>query len=326
MTTRFGRVLVLVLAGVLAGVPLLSWSADFPTRSIELVVPYPPGGSSDELARAVAPTLEKQLGQSVVVVNKPGAGGIVAATLVSNAKPDGYTILIASSTALVMSPRFEKVEYDTLKDFTWMGLVARLVPMVLVRADSPWKTFEDLATYAKNNPGKLRYGTSGPHSGTHVAISAMAKERNLEWVHVPFKGDGPVVNAILGGHIDIAGLFSVYKPHVSAGKLRPLVSLMDTRVKAFPDVPTYKDLGFKFDTKGSVQSITGIIGPAGIAPEIVAKYEAALKAAVDSPEFQKTVETAGMVPDFMPAAPYRREMEEGHHNAIRMVKELGLTK
>jgi len=326
MTTRFGRLLVLVLAGVLAGVPLLAWSADFPTRSIELVVPYPPGGSSDALARVVAPTLEKQLGQPVVVVNKPGAGGIVAATIVSNAKPDGYTILIASSTALVMAPRFEKVEYDTLKDFTYMGLVARLIPMILVRADSPWKTFEDLMTYVKNNPGKVRYGTSGPHSGTHVAMSAMAKERGLEWVHVPFKGDGPVVNAILGGHIEVAGLFSVYKPHVSAGKLRPLVSLMDTRVKAFPDVPTYKDLGFKFDTKGSVQSITGIIAPNGVAPAIVAKYEAALKAAVDSPEFQKTVEIAGMVSDFMPAAPYRREMEEGHHNAVRMVKELGLTK
>jgi tripartite-type tricarboxylate transporter receptor subunit TctC len=101
---------------------------------------------------------------------------------------------------------------------------------------------------------------------------------------------------------------------------------MDTRVKAFPDVPTYKELGFKFDTKGSVQSITGIIGPAGIDPAIVAKYEAALKAAVESPEFQKTVETAGMVADFMSAAAYRREMEEGHHNAIRMVKELGLKK
>jgi tripartite-type tricarboxylate transporter receptor subunit TctC len=310
----------------MASLPLLAWSAEFPTRSIELVVPYPPGGSSDALARAVAPTLEKQFGQPVVVVNKPGAGGIVAATIVSKAKPDGYTILIASSTALVMAPRFEKVEYDALKDFTYLGLVARLIPMVLVRADSPWKTFEDLATYAKSNPGKLRYGTSGPHSGTHVAMSAMAKERNLDWVHVPFKGDGPVVNAILGGHIDVAGLFSVYKPHVNAGKLRPLVSLMDTRVKAFPDVPTYKELGFRFDTKGSVQSITGIIAPAGVAPEIVTRYEAALKAAVDSPEFQKTVETAGMVSDFMAAPAYRREMEEGHHNAIRMVRELGLTK
>jgi len=318
--------LVLGLVALVAAAPSLVGAQAFPTRSIELVVPYPPGGSSDALARAVAPTLEKELGQTVVVVNKPGAGGLVAATLVSKAKPDGYTILIASSTALVMAPRFEKVDYDTLKDFTYMGLVARLIPMILVGSDAPWKTFEDLIAHAKNTPGKIRYGTSGPHSGTHVALASIGKERGIDWLHVPFKGDGPVVNAILGGHVEVAGLFSVYKPHVTAGKLRPLLSLMDTRVKFFPEVPTYKDLGFKFETKGSVQSITGIIGPAGIPAPIVAKYEAALRKAVESPEFQKTVEIQGMAADFQPAADYRREMEEGYHNAGRMLKEIGLVK
>lgn len=326
MTGTRGRGLVLMLVALVAALPGAALAADFPARNIELVVPYPPGGSSDALARALAPGLEKALGGTVVVVNKPGAGGLVAATLVSKAKPDGYTILIASSTALVLAPRFQKTEYDTLKDFTFMGLAARLVPMILVRTDSPWKTFEDLLTYAKNNPGKVRYGTSGPTSGTHIAMAAIARERGVNWVHVPFQGDGPVVNAILGGHIDVAGLFSVYLPHVKADKLRPLVSLMDTRVSFFPDVPTYKDLGFKFDGRGGVQSITGIIGPAGVEPAIVSKYENAIKHAVQTPEFQKTVETLGMAADFSTAAEYRRELEEGYHSAGRMLKELQLLK
>lgn len=324
MRGTLGRVLVLMLAVVVAAVPATVGGADFPTRNVELVVPYPPGGSSDALARALAPGLEKSLGGTVVVVNKPGAGGLVAATLVSKAKPDGYTILIASSTALLLAPRFQKTEYDTLKDFTYMGLAARLIPMILVRTDSQWKTFEDLLTYAKNNPGKIRYGTSGPTSGTHIAMASIAKERGVSWTHVPFQGDGPVVNAILGGHIDVAGLFSVYRPHVKADKLRPLLSLMDTRV-GFPDVPTYKEAGFKFDARG-VQSITGIIAPHGVDSAIVAKYENAIKSAVMSPEFQNTVETQGMVADFMPAAEYRRETEEGYHSAGRMLKEIGLIK
>lgn len=326
MTGTRGRALVLMLVALVAALPGAALAADFPARNIELVVPYPPGGSSDALARALAPGLEKALGGTVVVVNKPGAGGLVAATLVSKAKPDGYTVLIASSTALVLAPRFQKTEYDTLKDFTYMGLAARLIPMILVRTDSPWKTFEDLLAYAKNNPGKIRYGTSGPTSGTHIAMASMAKERGISWVHVPFQGDGPVVNAILGGHIDVAGLFSVYLPHVKADKLRPLVSLMDTRVAFFPEVPTYKDLGFKFDGRGGVQSITGIIGPAGIDPAIVARYEAAISQAVQTAEFQKTVDTLGMVADFATAAAYRRELEEGYHSAGRMLKEIELIK
>lgn len=326
MARTLGRALALALFGLGAILPSAAVGADFPARAIELVVPYPPGGSSDALARAITPALEKDLGQTVVVVNKPGAGGLVAATLVSKTKPDGYTILIASSTALVLSPRLQQVEYDSLKDFTYVGLVARLIPMVLVRSDSPWKTFEDMLAYAKNNPGKIRYGTSGPHSGTHVAMASIAREKGIDWVHVPFKGDGPVVTGILGGHIEAAGLFSVYKPHVSAGQLRPLLSLMDRRTKFFPDVPTYKDLGFRFDTRGSVQSITGIIAPARVPPAIVARYESALKKAVESAEFQRTVETLGMEADFMTAADYRREMEEGYHNAGRMLKDVGIVK
>lgn len=326
MTMTGARALALALVALMASLPSFVTAADFPARQIELIVPYPPGGSSDALARAIAPTLEKEFGQTVVVVNKPGAGGIVAATLLAKSKPDGYLVVLASSTALVLSPRLQQVEYDSLKDFTYVGLVARLIPMVLVRTDAPWKTLEDLVAYAKNNPGKIRYGTSGPHSGTHIAMESIAREKGLGWVHVPFKGDGPAVTGILGGHVEAVGLFSVYKPHVSAGKLRPLVSLMDKRTKHFPEVPTYKELGFKFDARGSIQSITGIIAPAKLPPAIVAKFEAALRKAVDSPEFAKTIETLGMEADFEPAAAYRREMEEGYHNAGRMLKDVGIVK
>lgn len=327
MASILRQVLTLCLIAAIAAVPSLATGAEFPTRTIELVVPYPPGGSSDALARAIVPALEKSLGGTVTVVNKPGAGGLVAATLVSKAKPDGYTVLVVSTAALVLSPRLEKVEYDSLKDFTYMGLIARLVPMVLVRTDSPWKTFEDLLTYAKGNPGKIRYGTSGPHSPTYVAMATMGREKGVQWVHVPFKGDGPVLNAILGGHIEVATLNSAtYRPHVKAGKLRALVSLMDTRVKFFPDVPTYKELGFTFDGRGWMQAITGIIAPAGVDRAIVARYESALKQAVESREFQNTVETLGVVADYMPGAEYGRETELGYDNAGRMLKDVGLVK
>lgn len=298
-------------------------AAEFPTRSIELIVPYPPGGSSDAIARGLGPTLEKVLGQTVVVINKPGAAGAVAASLVARAKPDGYTILLASSSALTLVPRFDRVEYEPLRDFTYIGLVTRLSSMLLVQSEAPWKTFDELVEYARRNPKKIKYGASG-RAGTYLGMEAIAREKGIELVHVPFKGDGPAINALLGGHVDAAALYSAYVPHVRAGKLRPLLALTGFQVRAFPEVPTIKDVGLKFVGKGSTESITGIIAPRGVSADVVRKYEEAIKAAIAAPEFLKVAQALDVEPHFLTSEEYRKEMEESSRAVGEVFQGLGL--
>ena len=295
----------------------------FPSRQVELVVPYPPGGSSDALARGLQPMLERALGQTVVVVNRPGAAGGVAASLLARTRADGHTILLASSSAMTLVPRFEKVEYEPLRDFTFVALVTRLSSMLLVRADAPWKTIDQFFEYAKQNPRKIKYGTSA-QAGTYLAMEAVGKERGLEWVHVPFKGDGPAINALLGGHIDAAALYSAYVPHVKAGKLHPLLALTGFRPRSFPEVPTLRSVGLKFEGKGSTESITGIIAPKGLSPDIVRKYEDALRTAVASPEFLKVAEALDVEAHYLNSEEYRKETEAGYRAVGEVFKRLGL--
>jgi tripartite-type tricarboxylate transporter receptor subunit TctC len=298
----------------------------FPSKPVEFVVGYAPGGASDATARAIGKTLEEEFKQPVTVVNKPGASGAVAAALVAKARPDGHTIHVISSAALTTVPNVQSVEYDTLKDFTFLAMVARQAPMVVVKADAPWKSMQELLEHAKANPRKVKIGTYGEFSGAHIAFEAVARERGVEYVHVPFKGDGPAVTALLGGHIDAAITAAGHVPQVRGGKFRGLLILLSQRSPAFPDVPALRDIGVKFDPVGSSEVVTGIVGPKGMAPDIVKKYEAALERAVKSPEFVKMAETLGVDRAFAPGPQFQKEVERGHHHVAETIKTLGLKK
>lgn len=317
---------VAVTALAVAIAPVEVRGQAFPTRAIEFVVGYAPGGASDAIARALAKKLEEEFGQPVTVVNKPGASGALAAALVSKAKPDGYTIHVTSSSALTVVPHIEKVEYNPLTDFTYLALVVRQSPMLVVKADAPWKSFAELAEYAKGNPRKVKYGTYGEFSGTHIAMGAIARERGIEWIHVPFKGDGPAVTALLGGHIDAAAPAAGYAPHVRAGKFRGLLTLTGRRSQLFPEVPSLRDANVTFDARGSSDVITGIVAPKGLPADIARKYEDALEKAVGSAEFIKVVESLALERAFHRGAEFQKEVEAGSGHVDAALKILGLKK
>jgi len=320
-----------ILKGMFLLLPLIvlsppsgsSWAADFPKRSIDLLIPYAPGGPSDTSGRSLAPKLEEILGQPIVPVNKPGAAGALAVSLLAKTKPDGYTILLVANSALTVVPNFEKVLYDPLADFTYLCKLFNNSPMVVVRPDSPWKTIQELLDYAQKNPKKIKYGSWGQYSSGHIAMEAIAREKSIDWVHVPFKGDGPCVMALLGGHVDAATVSAGHVPHVRAGKLRGLLMQQSYRSQNFPHVPCLKEVGIKFEAKGTTETISGVIAPRGLPQKIVKKYEEALEQASKSPEFIRALNTLGCDPHFLPGEDMRKEIEGGYRTVSDLVSNLG---
>ena len=271
----------------------MAWGAEFPTKPIELIVQFAPGGPSDTTSRSIAPKLGELLGQPVICVNKPGAAGALAVSLLAKAKPDGYNIILVGNSSLTVVPNFEKVPYDPLTDFTYLCKLFNQSPMLVVQTDAPWKSVEEFVDFARKNPKRIKYGSWGQYSSGHIAMEAIGKEKAVEWGHIPFKGDAPCVTALLGGHIDAAAVAAGYVTHVRAGKLRGLAMLQSYRSKNFPEVPCLRDAGIKFEAKGTTETINGMIAPKGLPKEVIQKYEGALEQAGKSPEFLRTLDNLG---------------------------------
>jgi tripartite-type tricarboxylate transporter receptor subunit TctC len=276
------------------------------------------------MGRAVAPKMGEVLGKTIVPVNKPGASGALALTLLTKIKPDGYTILIASASHLTVVPNFEKVAYNTLTDFTFLGkLCNQTVTMLVVKADAPWKTAEEFFDYAKKNPKKIKYGTPGQFHGGHIFMEALGREKGIDWVHIPFKGDGPCATALLGGHIDAGVIYTGHVVHVRAGKLRGLVTLRTQRSRFFPDIPCLPEVGSKMEGKGLTESMNGLIGPKGMPADIVKKYEVAIEQATNSPEFLRASQTMVVEPHYLPGEGYFKETESGYKYVSDLATKLG---
>lgn len=321
MSSRVLKGIFLFLLLLVGGV---CWAADFPTRPIDLLIPYAPGGPSDTSSRSLAPKLGEVLGQPIVCINKPGASGALAVSLLAKAKPDGYTIVLVSNSALTVVPNFEKVAYNPLTDFTYLCKLFNQSPMLVVKVDAPWKNVQEFVEYAQKNPKRIKYGSWGQFSSGHIAMEAIGKEKGIEWSHVPFKGDGPCVTALLGGHIDAAVVSAGHVPFVRAGKLRGLLMLQAYRSRNFPEVPCLKDVGIKFEAKGTTETISGVIAPKGLPKDIVKKYEVALEQAANSPEFVRALDTLGCDAHFLLGDDCRKEVEEGYNYVSELVSKLGL--
>lgn len=302
----------------------ITGAAEFPTRPIDLIIPFAPGGPSDTMGRSITPKMSEVLGQPVVPINKPGATGAVASALLAKAKPDGYTVLICSTSHMCVIPHFEKVGYDTLTDFTFIAkLYNQPNTMIVVQPDAPWKSIEELFDYAQKNPKKIKYGTPGQFSGAHIAMEAIAREKAMEWVHIPFKGDGPCVTALLGGHINCGIVFAGHIPHLKAGKLKGLVTARSIRSPNFPEVPCLRDVGVKFEGIGSTEAISGIIAPKGLPKDIVRKYELALEQAFKSQEFLRASQALYLDPKFLTGEDFRKEIEESYRYIADLAVKLG---
>ena len=252
----------------------------YPSKPINLIVGYPAGGTTDLGARALALAAGKILGQPVVILNKPGGASSVAMASLKNEKSDGYTLGILSSGA-VLSQHLRKVPYDSAKDFTPIMQYAVYLYGLVVRADSPWKTFQEFINYAKANPGKIRYSTGGSGTPQHLVMERLALKEKIKWTHIPFQGNGPAVTALLGAHVEASPGTSEWKPHVEAGRLRLLAVFGENRMTDFPNAPTLLELGYDI----VAPSLICIVGPKGLSPQVIQTLHGAFKKAMEDPDF-----------------------------------------
>lgn len=266
-------------------------AAEYPERPITLIIPWPPGGSTDQTARVLAKAAEAHLGQPIVVLNKPGATTTLGMTELAAAKPDGYTIgTLSSSTYLIPLRGGRTVQYDPLKSFSFINLYGDNLVGIVVHADSKWKTLRELIEDAKAHPGKVKYGQAGVGTPPHLTMEGIAAESGGRFTHVPQKGSAEAVAALLGRHIDFIVEVSVWVPHVEAKTVRLLAVATPARLDGFPDVPTMKELGFN-----SLRSLQAVIGPAGMPEPIRMKLETAFRKGVKDPAFVDAMRRLHMV-------------------------------
>lgn len=267
-----------VLAASLAGPVQAQSAADYPNRPITLIVPFAAGVSADLLFRGLADIASKHLGQPIVIENKSGASGTLGPAVMATAKPDGYTIAQIPLPVFRL-PHMQKVTFDPLKDFTYIILLAGYQLGAVVKADSQFKTWADVITYAKANPGKFTYATIGAATTPGIATALAAREAGVEMTHVPSKGGGESIAALLGGHVNMIVESPAWAPLVASGDLRLLMVLGSVREKSWPDVPALKEVGYSFD----FDSPTGLAGPKGMDPAIVQKLHDAFRKAYEDP-------------------------------------------
>ena len=273
--------------------PALASAQNFPDHTIRLIVPFPPGGPNDIIARVVSQKMQAILKQTIVIDNRGGQGGVLGTDLVAKAKPDGYTIAIASAGALAISPSMEKVAYDTLKDLAPVTLVAKVPEMLVVAENVPAKNMAELVALAKKQPGKLNFASSGPGSLPHLAGELFKLTAKIDIVHVPYRGAAPAVNDLLGGQVQMVFLdLPVLLPQVKAGKLRPIAVGAEKRVPTLPDVPTTGEAGMP---SLQTENWYGMVAPAGTPKEIIATLNKAAVAALKDPEVVSKLSSQGAI-------------------------------
>lgn len=279
---------------LLAGFLVTQAAAAYPDRYITLIVPVPPGGAGDLIGRLVGTKLSTILGQRIVVENRGGAAGTIAAAAASRADADGYTLLLSSSTTHGTAPVvYKNIAYDPTKGFTHIGLVGTVPAVLVVNADLPVKTIQDFVAYAKARPGQLNYGSSGIGSPLHLWGEMFKAAAKIDLTHVPYKGAGPAVVDLLGGriHAMLDGLPSQLSG-INSGKARALGALNATRLDNLPDAPTMPEAGYP-DVIGGLWF--GLSGPPGLPPDVVKKLEDALKQVVAMPDVQESLKAAGIL-------------------------------
>jgi tripartite-type tricarboxylate transporter receptor subunit TctC len=287
------RVLALVMAVVWTSSAVVAQSG-FPSRAVHILVPYPAGGGVDILARTLGDELSRQWGQSVVVENRPGAGGVVASQALATSPPDGYTLIVVASGHATNPFLYAKMPYDTFKDFTPISLLASSPNILLVKADSPYRTLGDLLAAARQKPGSLSYGMAGNGTSTHLAGELLKNLAKIDIVAIPYKGGGPAINDLLGGQIPISlnnGPESIGQ--ITAGSVRALGVTTAKRAPMLPDIPTIAEAGVPgYDTG----VWWGLLGPANMPADVVAKLSHDFVAAVNAPAVKARLGSLGASP------------------------------
>ena len=310
---------VLGLLFVLA--PVFSFAQDFPTKPVNVIVTFAPGGTLDTATRILATKAEKFLGQPVIVSNVGGGGGSVALAQVATKKPDGYEITSCTSTGLIRIPQLRAVPYGP-DDFIPVMHYAAVESGVVVKSDSAYKTFKDLVDFAKQNPGKVTYATSGAGSPMHMAMEFVAMKEGLKWTHVPQTGGAPGLAAVLGGHVTAMSDSTEWLPHVKEGSLRLLATHGEKKMKSFPNVPTFRDLGYDFIN----ETVFMIAAPKGTPAPVIKKLDESFRKAMDDPQFVQTIANIEFAVSYRNSADTKKYLDDASARFAEMIKKLGIQK
>lgn len=320
----FSLTRMVVAVGLIALASIAKVEAQtFPTRPVTVIVPWPAGGPTDLVLRALAETSQKHLGQPIVIENKPGASGLTGPSImVATAKPDGYTLAQLAITVFRL-PQMIDTAFDPAKDFTYIiNLAGGSTFGIVVKKDAPWKTFREMIDYAKANPGKIRFGTSGLGTTQHVTMEQIAKREGVKWTHVPFKGSAELNSAALGGHVEAIADSSGWGALVDSGDLRLLVTWGAERSKKWPEVPTLRETGIDLVS----YSPMGIAGPKGMDGRTVQILHDAFRKGMSEPAFQASLDRFDQLSMYLNSDDYRKYAMELIAEEKRVVQEYGLKK
>jgi tripartite-type tricarboxylate transporter receptor subunit TctC len=299
------------------GLTIIANAAEFPTKEVQIIVPYAAGGATDLIFRALAASTDKYLGKAVVVVNKAGGGGAVGFTEGAQAKPDGYT-LTAAITPLTILPHQVKTSF-TYKNFDPIINVVSDPSMFLIRSDAPWKSPKEFLDFAKKNPNMITVGNSGAGGGVHLVALAFEKAVGVKFNHIPFSGGGPSVTALLGGHINAV---SVSPPEgisqVQAGKLKIIALFSEKRLEMFPNIPTAKEQGINF----VMGMWRGLVAPKGTPPDVIRKLHEVFKKAMDDPVFKKNAKDMSVELHYLGPEDFGKMMAYDNEFYGKLVKDI----
>lgn len=307
------------LAAISTAFPALAQAQAFPAKPIKLICPWPAGGSSDAVMRALAESASKALGGQVIIENKPGASGMLGPNELVRAQPDGYT-LSQVTIGVARLPHMQKMQFDPLKDFTYIACLTGYTFGIVVKADSPIKSIKDLVDFAKANPGKFTYGSTGNGTTPHLAFAEFANKAKIDLTHVPFKGSADGLQALLGGHVMSHSDATGWGPQVEAGTLRLLATYGSKRTKRWPNVPTLNELGY--DTVSD--SPFGICGPKGMDPAVVKKLHDAFKKTLEDPAVLASFDKYDQSVIYMGTEEYTKFIRDTYQSEKAVIERLGL--
>jgi tripartite-type tricarboxylate transporter receptor subunit TctC len=294
----------------------------YPTKPITLTIGYGAGGGTDVSTRPLANAASKILGQPIMVVNKPGGATAVAMAALKNEKPDGYNIGTLGAGGFLV-PLTRKVGYDVLKDFTPIIQFAIFQYGLVVRSDSPWKTLKEFTDYAKANPGKIRYSTSGVGGAQHLVMERLALKEKIKWTMIPYESGEEAVTALLGGHVEASSQTTTWKKYVDAGRFRLLVFFGEKRMTNYPNVPTLLELGYDITAEPSLMAL---VGPRGLSPQVVETLHQAFKKAMEDPNFIRVSNQVDQPPFYRSPQELARHLVKIHDQLAPLIRNLGLRK
>lgn len=316
----------LLQGGSAAALALLVQAASaqaWPSRPVTLIVPFPPGGTTDVIARALAEKLAKSLGQPVVVDNRPGAGATLGADLAAKSKPDGHTLLMGAVHHTIAGSIYRKLPYDFQRDFAPVSTVALVPNVLVVSAGTPAKTVQELVALARGKPGQMTYGSNGNGTAQHLIGTQFEHGTGIDLVHVPYKGSGPLTTDLLGGQIAMSfDTVTPVLPHIRSGKLRALAVTTARRSNALPEVPTMEEAGIKgFD----IGTWFGVLAPAATPKDITARLNTEIVKALQTPELRRRLDEIGAEPVGSTQDAMARQIQDETAKFGRLVKDAKVT-